>query len=84
MCRVCWEPPSYIPADARGTFDNHGQKNDAVSLQPIHTPHLLIYINNDLIFNIAGITLTPTAVAAADAVLSKWWYLLAVVHGALL
>ena len=49
MCRVCWEPPSYIPADARGTFDNHGQKNDAVSLQPIHTPDLLIYINNDLI-----------------------------------
>ena len=33
---------------------------------------------------IAGITLTPTAVAAADTVLSKWWYLLAVVHGALL
>ena len=49
MCRVCWEPPSYIPADARGTFDNHGQKNYAVSLQPIHTPDLLIYIINDLI-----------------------------------
>ena len=49
MCRVCWEPPSHIPADARGTFDNHGQKNDAVSLQPIHTPDLFIYINNDLI-----------------------------------
>ena len=32
----------------------------------------------------AGITLTPTAVAAADTVLSKWWYLLAVVHEALL
>ena len=32
----------------------------------------------------AGITLRPTAVAAADTVLSKWWYLLAVVHGALL
>ena len=29
---------------------------------------------------IAWITLTPTAVAAADTVLSKWWYLLAVVH----
>ena len=26
MCRVCWDPPSYIPADARGTFDNHGRK----------------------------------------------------------
>ena len=25
-------PPSHIPADARGTFDNHGQINDAVSL----------------------------------------------------
>ena len=34
---------------ARGTFDNHGQINDAVSLQPIHTPDLFIYINNDLI-----------------------------------
>ena len=34
--------------------------------------------------HIAWITLTPTAVAAADTVLSKWWYLLAVVHGALL
>ena len=34
--------------DARGTFDNHGQINDTVSLQPIHTP-LFIYINNDLI-----------------------------------
>ena len=34
--------------DARGTFDNHGQINDAVSLQPIHTPDLLSYINNDL------------------------------------
>ena len=44
-----WEPPSHIPADARGTFDNHGQINDAVSLQPIHTPDLFIYINNDLI-----------------------------------
>ena len=32
--------------------------------------------------HIAGITLTPTAVAAADTVLSKLWYLLAVVHGA--
>ena len=41
-------PPSHIPADARGTFDNHGQINDAVSLQPIHTPDLYIYINNDL------------------------------------
>ena len=35
--------------DVRGTFDNHGQINDAVSLQPIHIPDLLIYINNDLI-----------------------------------
>ena len=35
--------------DARGTFDNHGQINDAVSLQPIHTPDLFIYINNDFI-----------------------------------
>ena len=34
--------------------------------------------------HIAGITLTPTAVAAADTLLSKWWYLLAVVHGVLL
>ena len=34
--------------------------------------------------HIAGITLAPTAVAAAGTVLSKWWYLLAVVHGALL
>ena len=34
--------------------------------------------------HIAGITLTATAVAVADSVLSKWWYLLAVVHGALL
>ena len=34
--------------------------------------------------HIAGITLTPTAVTAADTVLSKWWYLLAVVHGGLL
>ena len=34
--------------DARGTFDNHGQINDTVSLQPIHTP-LFIYINDDLI-----------------------------------
>ena len=41
--------PSHIPADARGTFDNHGQINDAVSLQPIHTPDLFTYINNDLI-----------------------------------
>ena len=49
MCRVCWEPPSHIPADARGTFDNHGQINDDISLQPIHTPDLFIYINNDLI-----------------------------------
>ena len=40
---------SHIPADARGTFDNHGQIYDAVSLQPIHTPDLFIYINNDLI-----------------------------------
>ena len=43
------EPPSHIPAAARGNFDNHGQINDAVSLQPIHTPDLFIYINNDLI-----------------------------------
>ena len=35
--------------DARGTFDNHGQINDAVSLQPIHTPDLFIYIINDII-----------------------------------
>ena len=42
-------PVSHIPADARGTFDNHGQINDAVSLQPIHTPDLFIYILNDLI-----------------------------------
>ena len=40
---------AHIPADARGTFDNHGQINDAVSLQPIHTPDLFIYINKDLI-----------------------------------
>ena len=58
MCLVCWEPPSHIPsADARGTFDNNGQINDAVSLQPIHTN-----------------------AAAADTVLSKWWYLFAVVY----
>ena len=49
MCRVSWKPPSHIPADGRGTFDNHGQINDAVSLQPIHTPDLFIYINHDLI-----------------------------------
>ena len=49
MCRVCWEPSSHIPADVRGTFDNHGQIKDAVSLQPIHTNDLMIYINNDLI-----------------------------------
>ena len=49
MCRVCWELPSHIPADALGTFDNHGQINDAVILQPIYTPDLFIYINNDLI-----------------------------------
>ena len=49
MGRVCWEPLSHIPADARGTFDNHWQINDVVSLQPIHTPDLFIYINNDLI-----------------------------------
>ena len=49
MCRVSWEPPSLIPADERGTFDNHGQINDAVSLQPIHTSDLFIYNNNDLI-----------------------------------
>ena len=49
MCRVCWESPSQIPADARGTFDNRRQIYDAVSLQPIHTPDLFIYINNDLI-----------------------------------
>ena len=41
--------PSNIPAGARGTLDNHGQINDAVSLKPIHTPDLFIYINNDLI-----------------------------------
>ena len=29
--------PSHIPADARGTFDNHGQINDAVSLQALFT-----------------------------------------------
>ena len=46
---VGWEPPSHISSDAPGTFDNHGQINDAVSLQQIHTPDLLIYINNDLI-----------------------------------
>ena len=49
MCRVCWESPSDIPADTRCTFDNHGQINDAVSLQPIHTRDLVIYIINDLI-----------------------------------
>ena len=49
MCAVCWEPPSHIPANALGTFDNHGQINDAVGLQPIHTPDLFIYIINDLI-----------------------------------
>ena len=32
--------------------------------------------------HIAGITLTPTAVAADDTISSKRWYLLAVVHGA--
>ena len=41
--------PAHIPAGARGTFDSHGQINDAVSLQPIHTPDLFIYIDNDLI-----------------------------------
>ena len=44
-----WVNVSHIPAEARGTFDNHGQINEAVSLQPIHTPDLFIYINNDLI-----------------------------------
>ena len=50
-CGVCWEPPSHVPPkgkDAHGTFDNHGQINDTVSLQPIHTS-LFIYINTDLI-----------------------------------
>ena len=42
-------PPPHIPADARGTFDNHRQINAAVSLQPIHTSDLFIYIINDLI-----------------------------------
>ena len=32
--------------------------------------------------HIAWITLMPTAVPAADTVLSKWWYLLAVVQSA--
>ena len=45
MCRVCWETPG---REARGTFDNHGQINDTVSLQPSHTA-LFIYINTDLI-----------------------------------
>ena len=49
MCRACLEPPFHITADARGTLDNHGQINDAVSLQPIHTPDLFTYINKDLI-----------------------------------
>ena len=40
---------SHIPADARGTSDNHGQINDVVILQPIHTPDLFIYIVNDSI-----------------------------------
>ena len=51
MCRVSMEPPSHIPADERGTFDNHGQINDAVSLQPIHTSDLFIYIIIDLIWD---------------------------------
>ena len=42
------------------------------------------YTCNPQNVHIAGITLTPTAVAAADTVLSKLWYLLAVIHGALL
>ena len=45
MCRVCCETPG---REARGTFDNHGQINDTVSLQPSHTA-LLIYINTDSI-----------------------------------
>ena len=52
MCRACWEPRLTFPPkdrDARGTFDNLEQINDAVSLQPIHTPDLFIYIINDLI-----------------------------------
>ena len=42
---------TFLPKDkeAPGTFDNHGQINDAISLQPIHTPDLFIYIINDLI-----------------------------------
>ena len=34
---------------ACGTFNNHMQINDAVSLQLIHIPDLFIYIINDLI-----------------------------------
>ena len=34
-------------------------------------------VNYIQIVHIAGITLTPTAVAAAETVLSKWWYLFA-------
>ena len=36
-------------SDVCGTFDNHGQINDTVNLQLIHTPDLFIYVNNDLI-----------------------------------
>ena len=35
--------------DTRGTSDNHGQIDETVSLQLIHTPDLCIYNNNDLI-----------------------------------
>ena len=48
-CVVFAGSPVSHSRHARGTFDNHGQINDAVSLQPIHTPDLFIYVNNDLI-----------------------------------
>ena len=56
MCRVCWESLSHIPAKRQRILwhlDSHGQINDAVGLQPIHTPDMFIYINKDLFQKIA-------------------------------
>ena len=51
--------------DARGTFDNHGQINDAVSVQPIHTPSLLIYIYN-AVFHLAFSNMAQRHVAFCE------------------
>ena len=58
-------------------------KKNILTVRGSTLPYIPLY-NAMFFLGIAEITLTPTAVAAADTVLSKWWYLLAVVHGALL